>query len=103
MPEALLATLLDAALRGIVVALLLLLAAAFLRERPRLPLSRVAAVMALGLVVQVIGSAPAFEENVPRPWQTPMIAVSVGNAVLFWVFAQALFDDDFAWRRRHLA
>jgi AraC-like DNA-binding protein len=31
----------------------------------------------------------------------PLVAVSVGNAVLFWIFVQALFDDGFAWRPVH--
>jgi len=103
MPESLLPTLLDTALRGTAVALLLLLGATFLRERPRLPLAHVAVLLSLGMCVQVISSAPLFEDNVPRLWQAPLVGISVGNAVLFWVFAQALFDDDFAWRPAHVA
>jgi AraC-like DNA-binding protein len=101
MSAPLLPALFDAALRGIVVALLLILAGAFVRERPRLAFARVGVLMALGLCVQVVSSAPAFEEHVPWPWQAPMVAISVANAVLFWVFAQSLFDDEFAWRPRH--
>ncbi len=37
----------------------------------------------------------------PRLWQAPLVAVSVGNAVLFWVFVQALFDDAFVLRPLH--
>jgi AraC-like DNA-binding protein len=44
-----------------------------------------------------------FEALVPRIWQAPLVAVSVGNAVLFWVFVQALFDDDFTLRPLHAA
>jgi AraC-like DNA-binding protein len=95
--------LLDAALRGVLLALLLVLASVFGRDRPRLPAARTGALLALGLCVQVIGATPLFEALVPRGWQAPFVAVSVGNAVLFWVFVQALFDDDFVLRNRHAA
>jgi AraC-like DNA-binding protein len=95
--------LIDAALRGVLIALLLLLALALGRDRPRLPAARTGAALALGLSVQVIGSTPMFEALVPWIWQAPLVAVSVGNAVLFWVFVQALFDDDFTLRPLHAA
>lgn len=95
--------LIDAALRGVLVALLLLLALVLGRDRPRLPAARAGVVMAIGLVVQVVGSAPMVEALVPWFWQAPLVAVSVGNAVLFWVFVQALFEDDFVLRRMHVA
>jgi len=100
--DALPSTLLDAALRGVLIALLLLLAVVLGRDRPRLPAARTGVLLTLGLCVQVIGSTPAFEALAPRPWQAPLVAVSVGNAVLFWVFVQALFDDDFALRPLHV-
>lgn len=96
-------TLLDAALRGVLLALLLVLTLILGRDRPRLPAARAGVLLALGLCIQVIGSTPMFEETVPRAWQSPFVAVSVGNAVLFWVFVQALFDDDFAPRPVHVA
>lgn len=102
MPAALL-PLLDAALRGVVIALLLLLAAVLGRDRPGLPVARAGVVLALGQCVQLVSSAPFFEAQVPRLWQAPWLAVSVGNAVLFWVFAKALFDDAFRVRPWHLA
>jgi len=95
--------LVDAALRGLLIALLLLLALVLGRDRPRLPAARAGAVLAFGLVVQVVGSTPMFEVSVPRLWQAPLVAVSVGNAVLFWVFVQALFNDDFRLRPMHAA
>jgi AraC-like DNA-binding protein len=95
--------LVDAALRGLLVALLLLLALVLGRDRPRLWAARAGAALALGLVVQVIGSTPMLEASVPWFWQVPLVAVSVGNAVLFWVFVQALFDDDFQLRPLHAA
>jgi AraC-like DNA-binding protein len=95
--------LVDAALRGVLVALLLLLALVLGRDRPSLRSARAGAALALGLVVQVVGSTPMFEALVPRLWQAPLVAVAVGNAVLFWVFVQALFDDDFRLRPMHAA
>ncbi len=93
--------LLDAALRGVLTALLLLLALVLGRDRPRLPAARVGVALALGLALQVVGSTPSFEAWAPRLWQAPLVAVAAGNAVLFWVFARALFDDDFAPRPLH--
>jgi AraC-like DNA-binding protein len=101
MPEPLPATLLDAALRGMLIALLMLLAVVLGRDRPRLAAARAGMALTLGLCVQVVGSTPAFEALVPRLWQAPLVAVSVANAVLFWVFVQALFDDDFVLRPVH--
>ncbi|WP_418132885.1 helix-turn-helix domain-containing protein [Variovorax sp. 375MFSha3.1] len=95
-------TLLDAALRGVLLALLLVLTLILGRDRPRLPAARAGMLLALGLCIQVIGSTPMFEATVSRAWQSPFVAVSVGNAVLFWVFVQAMFDDDFALRPVHV-
>lgn len=96
------APLLDAALRGVLIALLLLLAVVLGRERPALAATRAFVLLALGLGIQVVSSAPAFEDAVPLAWQVPAVAVSVGNGVLFWAFVQAMFDDDFALRPVHV-
>ena len=103
MTDAPVLTLLDAALRGTLLALLLLLVAVLRRDRPQLPASRTGLALCLGLCVQVVGATPFFEAEVPRLWQVPLVAISVGNAVLFWVFVQALFDDDFRLRPWHAA
>lgn len=99
--SSLLLPVLDAALRGTLLALLVLLAARLLKDRPALPAAQAAVVLCLGACVQVIGSTPLFEALVPRVWQAPFIAVSVANVVLFWVFVQALFDDDFRFQPVH--
>jgi AraC-like DNA-binding protein len=100
-PSALLLPVLDAALRGTLLALLALLAARLLRDRPRLPAAQAAVALCVGACVQVIGATPLFELMVPRLWQAPFIAVSVANVVLFWIFVQALFDDDFRFQPVH--
>jgi AraC-like DNA-binding protein len=95
-------TLADAALRGAAVMVLLLLGIMMRRDRPRAPVARIGSVFVAGLVVQVVSSTPAFEAVVPRLLQAPLVAVSVGNAVLFWLFVLALFDDDFVLRPWHV-
>lgn len=95
--------LVDVAVRGALIALLLVLATVMRRDRPQLAAARVGVAMALGLCVQVVSATPLFEDMVPRLWQAPWVAVSVGNAVVFWVFVQALFDDDFVLRPVHAA
>ncbi|MCE9660555.1 MAG: helix-turn-helix domain-containing protein [Burkholderiales bacterium] len=91
----------DAALRGMVAALLLLAAGLMLRDRPRLPAAQAGALLTLGLVVQVFSSAPNFEQRVSCAAQSPLVGISVANAVLFWLFVRTLFDDDFRWRLWH--
>ncbi len=95
--------LLDAALRGTVVALLALVALRLARDRSRAWPARIGVVFAIGLVVEVVSSTPALESALPRLWQAPLVAISVGNAVLFWIFVKALCDDDFVPRPWHAA
>jgi len=98
--------LLDAALRGGMLALLWLLGASLLRHGRQVGalalLPRLGVGLALGLSVQVISSTPLFEAQVPLAWQAPWVAVSVANSVLFWLFARALFEDEFRLRPLHL-
>lgn len=125
MPPELPLPLIDAALRGAVLALLLLLGVQAAREavprheagvkglagaagsaadtsrRPRLAVA--ALLMCAGLAVQVPGSSPWAENHLGCEWHTPLVAASVGNAVLFWLFSAALFDDAFRWRPWHFA
>ncbi|MEP7101677.1 MAG: helix-turn-helix domain-containing protein [Burkholderiales bacterium] len=95
--------LVDAGLRGTLVALSLLLAGVLLRDRPPTASRLVSVAMALGLCIQTMASTPLLEARVPLFWRAPFIALSVGNAPLFWVFVCSLVDDDFVLRRRHLA
>ena len=65
MPEALPLILLDAALRGALLCLLLLLGTVMLRDRPRLPAARATAAMCLGLCIQAFSSTPLVEATLP--------------------------------------
>lgn len=95
--------LIDAALRGTLVALLLVFAGVLLRDRPPSSGRTVAIAMALGLCVQTFASTPWLETNVALAARAPLIALSVGNAPLFWLFVASLVDDDFVLRRHHVA
>lgn len=99
----LLPAVLDAALRGGLITLLVTLALTLRRDRAGTPLTRVCVALAAGLCLQVVSSAPLFEAQVPWRWQVPAIALATANSVLFWLFACALFDDDFAPRPAHAA
>jgi len=102
MSEAL--ALVDAALRGGLITLLALVGWQLRRRLPAgAPARAVLALFLPGLVVQLIGSTPAFEAQVPRAWQAPWVAVAVGNAMGFWCLVCLLFDEDFRQRPRHLA
>ena len=58
MPELPLLPVVDAALRGALLALLLLLAQVLGRERPHLPAAQAGLLICAGLAVQVVSSAP---------------------------------------------
>jgi AraC-like DNA-binding protein len=95
---------LDPALRGALWGLLGLLALNLLRLRGRLPLEQLGLALALGLSVQVFVHAPAVEWSAPAWWKPPGVGLAMGNAVLGWLFARALCDDDFrlSWRQAAL-
>jgi len=93
--------LLDALLRGMLLALLALIAWVLGRDRRGLPAVRAGMALAAGLAVQIASTMPWFEQAAPRMLQAPAVAISVGNAVLFWIFVKALFDDGFAFRPLH--
>lgn len=95
--------LLDAALRGSLITLLAVVAWQLHRRLPAgAPARAVLALFLPGLVVQLMGSTPTFEQTVPRAWQAPWVALAVGNAVGFWCLVRLLFDEDFRLRARHL-
>jgi AraC-like DNA-binding protein len=95
----LLATL-DIALRAGTVALLLLVAALLYRDFRATAAGRLAIAFALGSVAHAVSSAAGITSPV-TPWRAPLIALSTGNVVVFWLFARALFDDTFEPRAWH--
>lgn len=91
---------LDIALRGATVALLVVLAASLFRGFGTVLAARLAAAFALGsaahAVTYSIGAAPAVTIG-----HAPLIALSTGNVVVFWLFTRALFDEAFKLRAWH--
>ncbi|RQP24811.1 AraC family transcriptional regulator [Piscinibacter terrae] len=90
---------LEIALRSALIALLLMLAGLLAKGHPRHPAARMGALLALSVSAYVLQSSPGFA--VPALWwHAPILALSAGGAVAFWLFARTLFDDDFepgAW------
>jgi AraC-like DNA-binding protein/uncharacterized membrane protein YvlD (DUF360 family) len=92
----------DLALAAGTTTLLVLLAALQLRDFRAVAAGRLAAGFALGSAAHALTAASGFAAPV-TPWQAVLIAVSTGNAVVFWLFARALFDDTFEVRGWHAA
>lgn len=92
----------DLALRAGTAAMLLLLTAVLLRDFGRSTAARLAAAFALGSAAYALSSAAGFAQQVTW-WRAPLIALSTGNVVVFWLFARALFDDGFMVRGWHAA
>ncbi len=90
----------DLALVAGTTTLLVLLAALLLRDFRTVAAGRLAAVFALGSAAHALTATIGFAVPV-TPWHAALIAVSTANAVVFWLFARALFDDAFQLRRWH--
>ena len=89
---------LDTALRAGTATLLLLLAALFYRDFRHTVAGRLGIAFALGSAAHAVSSAAGFATPVTAStvsWRVPLIALSTGNVVVFWLFARALFDDAF--------
>ena len=91
---------LEFALRAGLVTLMLFVAAVVLREHLRSLPARLAAALAVGVAAYALQSAPGFQAW-PPGWRAPLAVLSTGNAVVFWLFSRALFDDEFRWRAAH--
>ena len=92
----------DWALRGGACALVLLIAAALLRDHHRLVAARLGALFALGTGAYAITSAAGFSPQL-GVWAIALLALSAGNNVVFWTLSAALFDDGFRLRWWHAA
>ncbi len=90
----------DLALRAASIALLLVLAASLLRDFRHTVAGRLAIAFALGSAAHAATSAIGTGMPISA-WHAPLIALSTGNVVVFWLFCRALFDDGFTLRRWH--
>ena len=91
---------LDLALRAGTTALLLVLAAVLFRDFRAVIAGRLAAAFALGSAAHAVTYAIGSTSPVSI-WHAPLIALSTGNIVVFWLFTRALFDDAFKLRGWH--
>lgn len=88
------------ALRAGLFALLMLLAAVLLRDHGRSSAARLGAACAAGAAAYALMLVPGFASP-PQAWQAPLVALSTGNALVFWLLSRALFDDGFVLRIWH--
>jgi AraC-like DNA-binding protein len=91
---------LDIALRGATIAMLLVLAASMFRDFHQHTAGRLAIAFALGSAAHAatFGFGPPSGVSI---WHAPLIALSTGNVVVFWLFCRALFDDAFTLKPWH--
>jgi AraC-like DNA-binding protein len=90
----------DIALRAAAVALLLVLAVSLYRGFGAALAGRLAAAFALGSAVHAVTSSIGATSPVSTAL-APLIALSTGNVVVFWLFTRALFDETFSLRWWH--
>jgi AraC-like DNA-binding protein len=89
---------LDLGLRGAAAGLfLMLMVVVLVRGRPLQTIRVLGAAMAASGAAYAIATAP-FVPKATLWWTMPILA---GNPVIFWLWARAAFDDDFAVRRWH--
>ena len=84
----------EAAIRGGAVTVLLLVATLLLRDRRRIPSGLYLALFVLSVAAYVVASAPGFFALDLR-WRIPIALASMGTPAVFWLAAAAYFDDDF--------
>ena len=90
----------DIALRGATVALLLVLAASLFRGFGTVLAGRLAAAFALGSAAHAVSASIGATSPVSVA-HAPIMALSTGNVVVFWLFTRALFDETFRLRWWH--
>ncbi len=91
---------LELAFRAASVALLLLLAASLSRDFRKVLAARLGAAFALGSAAHAVSYSMDVTSRVPL-WHAPLIALSTGTMVVFWLFTRSLFDDEFRLRWWH--
>jgi AraC-like DNA-binding protein len=90
-------TALDLGLRGAAAGLFLMIVAVAFRTRPLPALKWLGAAMSAAGATYMIVTAP-FVPKLALWWTIPFMAA---NPVVFWLWAQAAFDDDFVVKRWH--
>jgi len=91
---------LELAFRAASVALLLVLAASLLSDFRNVLAARLGAAFVLSSVAHAVSYSLDVTSRIPL-WHAPLIALSTGTIVVFWLFTRALFDDEFRLRWWH--
>lgn len=91
----------DLALRAGLASLMAFAAALLLRDHGRSVTARLAAACGIGVAAYALCALPGFIAPPPSAWKLPLVALATGNAVVFWLFSRALFDDDHRLRAWH--
>ncbi|RXT48693.1 AraC family transcriptional regulator [Bradyrhizobium betae] len=84
----------ELAFRAASVALLLVLAASLVADFRNVLAGRLGAALALGLAAHAASYSIGVTSRIPAS-HAPLVALSTGNIVVFWLFTRALFDDEF--------
>ncbi|WP_304188176.1 helix-turn-helix domain-containing protein [Phenylobacterium aquaticum] len=91
---------LDLLARGGVCGLLILVAAILIRDHRGLIPARLGAAFAISGAAHAITMSPGVCGQIGL-WSTPLVVLSSGGNVVFWLFSRALFEDDFKPRPAH--
>ena len=91
---------LDLGLRGAAVGLFLVICAVLLRSGPFRLAARLGVAMAVAGGADAISTAPFFPMG-SFGWNSPLVVLSMGFPVIFWLWTRAMFDEDFALRPWH--
>jgi AraC-like DNA-binding protein len=89
-------------LHGAACGLFMLAAGMTWRDRRRTRIGQLTAAVLLGAAASSLNSVPGFGQAW-FVWRAPVLALAAGNAVVFWLWARGVFDDDFFLRARHVA
>lgn len=89
---------LDIGVRGAVVALFLLWAIFLVRDGKE----KLGAWFALGIAAYAICSAPNFTLPNSMDWRLPLLMLSIGNAMMFWLLSRRLFEEGFRLQPKHI-
>jgi AraC-like DNA-binding protein len=85
---------------GAACGLFLLIACLAWRDRRSDVAGRLGAALAVSAAAGAVTSVPGFHDGVAA-WQMPIMVLSWGSPVTFWLWARANFDDSFVLRRWH--
>ena len=92
--------LLDHLLRFAALAQVLFLAGLLVKDGRSGLVGRLGALFSLGVAAYLVCSSPDLGGGL-RMWGFPILLLCIGNPVFFWLFARALFDDEFRLSPMH--